>query len=38
LCLPDLSVLQKSIRAAIRRLRRHPNIIRSFFHPGPLSF
>ncbi len=37
LCPPDLSVLQKSIRAAIRRLRRHPNIIRSFFHACPLS-
>ena len=38
LCPPDLTVLQKSIRLAIRRLRRHPDIIRSFFQACPLSF
>ena len=38
LCPPDLAVLQTSIRRAIRHLRRHPRIIRSFFHACPLSF
>ena len=38
LCPPNLAVLQASIRRAIRRLRRHPQIIRSFFHACPLSF
>ena len=38
LCPPDLAVLKQSIRQAIRRLRRHPQIIRSFFHACPLSF
>jgi len=38
LCPPDLNVLRKSIRLAIRRLRRHPSVIRSFFHACPLSF
>lgn len=38
LCPPDLTVLKQNIRQAIRRLRRHPQIIRSFFHACPLSF
>jgi transposase len=38
LCPPDLDVLQQTIRLAIRRLRRHPQTIRSFFHACPLSF
>jgi transposase len=37
LCPPDLDVLQQTIRLAIRRLRRHPQTIRSFFHACPLS-
>ena len=35
LCPPNLHDLQHSIRLA---LRRRPQIIRSFFHPCPLSF
>ncbi len=38
LCPPDLPVLKACIRRAIRRLRRRPDIIRSFFRTGPLSF
>ncbi len=38
LCPPDLPVLKTCIRRAIRRLRRHPDIIRSFFQACPLSF
>lgn len=38
LCPPNLSVLQASLRQAMRRLRRRPDLIRSFFHAGPLSF
>ncbi len=38
LCPPDLTVLRKSIRAAMRPLRRQPQIIRSFFRACPLPF
>ena len=38
LCPPDLNVLKASIRQAMRRLRRRPALIRSFFQGGPLSF
>ena len=38
LCPSDLRVLCQSIRAAVRRLRRRPDIIRSFFQACPLSF
>jgi transposase len=38
LCPPHLNVLCQSIRAAVRRLRRRPDIIRSFFRACPLSF
>jgi len=37
-CPPDLETLEHSIRLALRRLRRRPQIIRSFFHRCPLSF
>lgn len=37
-CPPNLKVLEQSIRLALRRLRRRPHIIRSFFHRCPLSF
>ncbi len=37
-CPPDLERLEHSIRLALRRLRRRPQVIRSFFHRGPLSF
>lgn len=38
LCPPDLTVLRASIREAMRRLRRRPEVIRSFFQACPLSF
>jgi transposase len=38
LCPPDLTVLRASIRGAMRRLRRRPAVIRSFFQACPLSF
>ncbi len=38
LCPPDLKVLQASIRKALRRLRRRPQVIRSFFQNRPLPF
>jgi transposase len=38
LCPPDLAMLRASIRRAMRRLRRRPDIIRSFFQASPLSF
>ena len=38
LCPPDLPVLKTCIRRAIHRLRRRPDIIRSFFQACPLSF
>jgi transposase len=38
LCPPDLRVLCQSIRGAVRRLRRRPDLIRSFFQACPLSF
>ena len=38
LCPPDLTVLRASIRNAMRRLRRRPEVIRSFFQAVPLSF
>lgn len=38
LCPPDLKALRASIRQAIRRLRRRPRIICSFFQACPLSF
>ena len=37
-CPPNLKVLEQSIRRALRRLRRRPQIIRSFFRRSPLSF
>ncbi len=37
-CPPDLEALEHSIRLALRRLRRRPQVIRSFFHRCPLSF
>ena len=37
-CPPNLEVLEQSIRLALRRLRRRPHIIRSFFPRGPVSF
>lgn len=37
-CPPDLERLEPSIRLALRRLRRRPQVIRSFFHRYPLSF
>lgn len=37
-CPPDLATLEHCIRLALRRLRRHPSVIRSFFHRCPLSF
>lgn len=37
-CPPNLNVLEHSIRLALRRLRRRPQIIRSFFQRCPLSF
>jgi len=37
-CPPDLEQLIHSIRLALRRLRRRPEVIRSFFHRCPLSF
>jgi len=36
-CPPNLEGLQQSIRLALRRLRRRPHVIRSFFRRGPLS-
>jgi transposase len=36
LCPSDLPVLKTCIRQAIRRLRRRPDIIRSFFRACPL--
>ena len=38
LCPPDLTALRASIRQAMRRLRRRPKVIRSFFQACPLSF
>ena len=37
-CPPNLEVLQQSIRRALRHLRHHPHVIRSFFRKCPLSF
>lgn len=37
-CPPNVDILEQSIRQALRRLRRRPQIIRSFFHRCPLSF
>jgi transposase len=37
-CPPNLEVLEQSIHRALRRLRHHPHVIRSFFRRGPLSF
>jgi len=37
-CPRDLPVLKTRTHRAIRRLRRHPDIIRSFFQACPLSF
>ena len=37
-CSPHLEALEHSIRLALRRLRRRPQVIRSFFHRCPLSF
>jgi transposase len=37
-CPPNLEVLEHSIRLALRRLRRRPQVIRSFFRRCPLSF
>jgi transposase len=37
-CPPNLEVLEQSIRLALRRLRRRPHVIRSFFRRSPLSF
>lgn len=38
LCPPHLQVLEQNIRLALRRLRRRPQVIRSFFQRCPLSF
>ena len=38
LCPPDLRVLCQTIRTALRRLRRRPDLIRPFFRACPLSF
>lgn len=35
---PNLDVLEQSIRLALRRLRRRPQVVRSFFRRCPLSF
>jgi hypothetical protein len=35
---PNLTVLKQSIHQVLRRLRRHPQIIRLFFHAYSLSF
>ncbi len=37
-CPPDLERLEHGIRLALHRLRRRPQVIRSFFHRCPLSF
>jgi hypothetical protein len=37
-CPPNLQALEQSIRLALRRLRRRPQVIRSFFRRCPLSF
>jgi transposase len=37
-CPPNLEVLEHSIRLALRRLRRRPHVIQSFFRRSPLSF
>jgi transposase len=37
-CPPNLEVLERSIRLALRRLRHRPQVIRSFFRRSPLSF
>jgi transposase len=37
-CPPNLETLEHSIRLALRRLRRRPSVIRSFFYRCPLSF
>jgi transposase len=37
-CPPNLQLLEHSIRLALRRLRRRPHVIRSFFQRCPLSF
>ncbi len=37
-CPPNLEVLEQAFRQALRRLRRRPQTIRSFFHRCPLSF
>jgi transposase len=37
-CPPNLEVLERSIRLALRRLRCRPQVIRSFFRRCPLSF
>lgn len=37
-CPPDIETLEHSVRLALRRLRRRPSVIRSFFHRSPLSF
>jgi transposase len=37
-CPPDWETLEHSIRVALRRLRRRPQVIRSFFQRSPLSF
>lgn len=37
-CPPNVEALEHNVRLALRRLRRRPSVIRSFFHRCPLSF
>jgi len=37
-CPPDIKTLTAALRQAVRRVRRHPRLIRSFFQACPLSF
>jgi len=37
-CPPHVEALEHSVRLALRRLRRHLSVIRSFFHRCPLYF
>jgi len=36
-CPLNLEILERNVRLALRRLRRRPQVIRSFFQRGPLS-